>query len=189
MTKKINTSKELNGLIETIVDLACKEGLTITELNRLINEQRKKVGMVQKNHKVEFHRDTTNEELLFKAKTYMFLKEYISLDDARYIFSYQPSSKETISQNVYEYHLKFFSEIIYAANILLNDNKTILMPLITDILWASGKFSNYSYLLRRTGDSVESLKNIALIKGIYSCTSKSKTLSYYVKLIKEKNIQ
>ena len=93
MAKKINASNELNDLIKTTVNLAYKEGLTITELNQLITEQRKNIGMVQKKHKAKYYRDATNEELLFKSKAYMFLTEYISLDD----ISFEVKTNERIA--------------------------------------------------------------------------------------------
>ena len=54
MAKKINASNELNDLIKTTVNLAYTEGLTITELNQLITEQRIKIGMVQKQHEAKY---------------------------------------------------------------------------------------------------------------------------------------
>ena len=188
MAKKINASNELNDLIKTTVNLAYKEGLTITELNQLITEQRIKIGMVQKKHEAKYYRDATNEELLFKSKAYMFLTEYISLDDISFELSFGSRQHETISKSLHEYHLKRFSETLFAANILLNDNQPISTPSIADILWKSNNYTSYSDLLMMIRSSSELLKNIEYHRKPYNYYSSSKVLVYYLELIK-KNIQ
>lgn len=188
MTKQIIASQELNDLVKAVVNLAYKEGLTITELNQLITEQRKIIGMTQKKHKAKYYRDATNEELLFKAQAYMFLKEYLSLDDISFELSFGSRQHETISQSLYEYHLKRFSETLFAANVLFNDNQPVSTPSIADILWKSNNYTSYSDLLMMIRSSSELLKNIEYHRKPYNYYSSSKVLVYYIELIK-KNIQ
>ena len=84
--------------------------------------------------------------------------------------------------------MKRFSETLFAANILLNDNQPISTPSIADILWKSNNYTSYSDLLMMIRSSSELLKKIEYHRKTNSYYSTSKVLVYYVELIK-KNIQ
>ena len=163
MASKEEASDELRSLIKAMIQKANDEDIRVAELNELIKECRQEMGLSKRGPKVVApYREATEEELKFTEEVYNFFCKEISLEDATGKELCQYGSK--IYEVNYKSNLVFFSEIMCAAKMLLNDGKKITNYNIRYILWSSNKFTNYHQLLSTIGYRIRDMGKISYTK-------------------------
>lgn len=191
----VNTSKELMDLVQAMIEKAYEEGLTVTELNMVISNCRKEMGLCKKNQKYKSaYRNPTIEEIKFRENVCNFLLDEVSFEEATTYETRQQG--QIISTPAYISRLSFYSEIMCAAKMLLNDNQKITIANICNIIWTSEKYTNQQDLSSRISFSIKRMREIAFCKRnngswkSYNIDTRTTSLvNSYFEILKDHNIQ